>query len=62
MSKPKQRAELQLPTSADVAHRIYSNASENRLLRSLHRVLVQLENSRLLRSKKFEIEEGERKC
>ncbi len=58
MSKPKQHAEIQLPTSAEVARRIYSNASENRLLRSLHRVLVQLENTGKATSKDVGLEEG----
>ena len=32
-----------LPQSADVARRIYRNAKENRILRSIHRLLVKLE-------------------
>ena len=32
-----------LPQSADVARRIYRNANETRILRSIHRLLVKLE-------------------
>lgn len=46
MDRTHSNSDIALPKSADVARRIYRNAAENRLLRSLHRLLVQLENSR----------------
>jgi hypothetical protein len=45
MNRHERRRDIVLPKSADVARRIYRNAHETRLLRSLHRLLVQLEKS-----------------
>ncbi|KAA1262310.1 hypothetical protein LF1_48740 [Rubripirellula obstinata] len=46
MKQSPQVGDLPLPSSADVSHRIYRNAEENRVLRSLHRLLLKLERSR----------------
>lgn len=46
MAKTNRSRELQLPTAAQVSQKIFDNAAETRLLRSLHRLLIQLEDMR----------------